>query len=536
MAIVPRYFEPSVRGGRNKPREEGKRDPWAKLMIGGGREGPEVGRKPPRTSRVSEATVSQGSRTWSEELEAGKTKPDARTQPPFLRDTRLMELAYRQGIMSVSDALRVAQEAVDYATKDPSYLPKIEYTSVAIRGGLASATGRLIDPDVDTLSQELSADWAADLSQLASDIRAAEARVPRAPKAGGAGVRAREFVGRVYLNLARVSIPVEQFAVLPGGRPDGTSDVYGVYAPSPEDGPVKFKGEELRPGQPVRFPVRAVQFVTVDPPEYRQEEFINSPAFARARGILIEPEVAMASRLGLAPGEPYIVPYSQILRLRMIYPPAKGYERKSSRSVESTDSIERDIRAAQKRINAISDALVLQVRALAGRMQPGSMVEIGATYEQAPRGVRLTKVVRGGPAQQAGLKVGDVLLSVGGRRLYSMDSDLVGSVLRRRLDETAPVDFLRDGKEEFTDVAWSRVPQEKHVYTDPATQFTFRLEDPTFAGTVRPVVVWSSKDGGPPAGDPGLVNRPVMPVDFLRALRSLASGTAQKGLKGLRKS
>jgi hypothetical protein len=536
MAIVPRYFEPSVRDGRPKAREAGKRDPWAKLMIGGGREGPEVGRKPPRTSRVTEATIGTGSNTWSAELEEGKTKPDARTQPPFLRDTRLMELAYRQGIMSVSDALRVAQDAADYAKKDPSYIPKVEYTSVAIRGGLASATGRLIDPDVDTLSQELSADWAADLAQLAADIRAVEARVPRTPKSGAVGVRAFEFVGRVYLNLARVSIPVEQFAVLPSGTKGGKADVYGVYSPSPEDGPVMFKGAELKPGQAVRFPASAVQFVTVDPPEYRQSEFIDSPAFARARGILIEPELAVAGRLGLAPGEPYIVPYSQILRLRMIYPPAKGYERKSSRAIESTASIERDMRAAQKRINTISDALVLQVRALAGRMQPGSSFDIGATYELTRRGAKLTKVTRGGPAQQAGLKVGDIIRSVGGRPLSMLDADDVESVLRRPLGTTVTVDFQRDGKEESLDVVWSRVPLEKLIYIDPATQFAFRLEDPTFAGTVRPVVVWVAKGDVYPAGDPGLVGRPVTPIDFLRALRTLASGAAQKGLKDLRKS
>lgn len=368
MPIVPRYFEPSLRGAQRKTREGKDRDPWAKMMISGGREGPEVGRKPLRTSRVTPETVEEGSPSWSEQLEEGRTPPEARTQPPFLRDTRLMDLAYRQGLMTVSDSLRVATDALKYAEAHPGYIPKVEYTSISIRGGLASASGRLIDADVDTLSQALSANWAAELAQLAADIRAAEAAVPRSPKKRATQYEtAGDFVGRVYLNLANVSIPVEQFAVVESTRRDKTSDVYGVYSPGRTDGPVRFKGAELQPGTPIRLPVSAVQFVSFDPPEYRQQEFINSPAFARSRGILIEPEADVARRLGLKPGEPYIVPYSQILRLRMIYPPAKGYERKSSTTVESTASIERDLRAAQRRIDAVRDALVLKIRAAVGR-------------------------------------------------------------------------------------------------------------------------------------------------------------------------
>jgi len=455
MAIVPRYFEPSVRGGKRKARVEGKRDPWIKLMIGGGREGPEVGRKPIKTKRVTLQDVGRGSPKWSEELESGKTLADARTQPPFLRDTRLMELAYRQGVMPVSDALDVAKEAMDYANTHPGYVPRVEYTSLSVQGGLASVSGKLQDPDVDTLSQEFSSDWVGDLSRLAADIRAVETTVRRTPAAIVAGIDTsvfsadpREYVGRVYLNMERFSIPVQQLAILTTGGGKG-ADALGVYSPSLSDPAVKYKGVVMQPGQQVRLPVSSILFVTFDPPEYRQAEFINSAAFARSRGILIEPDADVAARIGIAPGEAYIVPYSQILRLRMIYPPASGYERKASRTVESVASIQKDLQAAQKRINKIAEVLTLQVRTQMGR-----------------NWVKRT------------------------------------------------------------------VPLSAKQYVYKPTNLVFELENPTFEGTLDPVVVWArSTDGEPPAGDVSLIGRPVTPIDFLRALRAESSVDALRSLR-----
>ena len=64
----------------------------------------------------------------------------------------------------------------------------------------------------------------------------------------------------------------------------------------------------------------------------------------------------------------------------------------------------------------------------------------------APRGVVITDVWPGGPAQRAGLKVGDVILAVGGEAV----NDEGGATYQfgsRRPGETVPVRILRDGDE-----------------------------------------------------------------------------------------
>jgi len=66
-------------------------------------------------------------------------------------------------------------------------------------------------------------------------------------------------------------------------------------------------------------------------------------------------------------------------------------------------------------------------------------------------GVTIANVVSGSPADQAGLKVGDTIVSVDGRPVKTGD-ELVGDISSRRPGSTAKVGYLRNGKESTTTV------------------------------------------------------------------------------------
>jgi hypothetical protein len=113
-----------------------------------------------------------------------------------------------------------------------------------------------------------------------------------------------------------------------------------------------------------------IEYVSVDPPRYRTKDYVNSPGFARSRGFVIELEPDMAMRIGSPPMGRITVPYSTILRLRTIYPKASGgWERKSSRPIEDTQTIQREIEGAARHLARIRDALVLRSTARVGRSE-----------------------------------------------------------------------------------------------------------------------------------------------------------------------
>ena len=61
------------------------------------------------------------------------------------------------------------------------------------------------------------------------------------------------------------------------------------------------------------------------------------------------------------------------------------------------------------------------------------------------RGARLAKVIRGGPADKAGLRRGDVIVEFDGKTVVTWES-LPRLVARARPDEEVEVKFHRDGK------------------------------------------------------------------------------------------
>lgn len=351
MPLVTREFDPSLtKTGKVKRRKH--------IMVAGGREGPEVAGKKPRTGRYVEA----GSPTWTADLSGGKTPADARTQPPFLRSVVGDYRAYARGLMTVRESVALLERVVEYAAVTPGYDPLVEFTGVTLNGRLASFTGRLLEPMVNTLSRDGSTNWPETLRKLADELRAIEAAVPRLP----ARVASMDFafVPRVYLNMttsagAEVSVPVEQMSVVtPQSSAGGIArpEVVGVYSPGPEDEPLRLKGKVMKIGEPVRVDAASVEYVTVDPPRFGEAAFMETPAFARSRGFLIELNPKEMERTGSAEAR-FVVPYDQVLRVRMIYPPASGYTRTSSKPIENVDTVRRELDAANRHINAMREEL-----------------------------------------------------------------------------------------------------------------------------------------------------------------------------------
>jgi hypothetical protein len=366
MPIVPRSFTPSVytyKTGDRRDTKKQKRDEH--VMIAGGREGPEIvddalrARKGKAPLRRTDRYAKDGSEIWTKELADDKTPEGTRTQSPFLRAVQPQIIGYKRGLMRVSQSLQLARDAIESATLPQP--PTIEITSITDSGQLISVTGALESAEEDTLAQSSSADWVGILRRLAEEIKVAQTAVA----APSLAQRPVDFFARVYLNLKKgVSIPVRQLAVSVDGpetRAAGIARtvVSGVYTPAEDEEIISFKGAPLKPGTLITLRVGDVQYVTVDPPQYKYDEFVDTMAFARARGLRIMP---YASAYGLSAGQPVIVPYSFIARLRVIYPPAASYPRVSSRSVESVESVQRDIEVVQLHINAITADLVTEVR------------------------------------------------------------------------------------------------------------------------------------------------------------------------------
>ena len=96
---------------------------------------------------------------------------------------------------------------------------------------------------------------------------------------------------------------------------------------------------------------------------------------------------------------------------------------------------------------------------------PGNKVvrgSIGVVFNAAPNpavqrvygvdsGVVITDVRKGGPAEQAGLKTGDVIVAVDGKRIPSGE-ELVSDIASRKPGSKAALTFVRDGKEQKTSV------------------------------------------------------------------------------------
>ena len=79
------------------------------------------------------------------------------------------------------------------------------------------------------------------------------------------------------------------------------------------------------------------------------------------------------------------------------------------------------------------------------RITTGTIPDYGAEIE----GLRLSGVIAGGPAEQAGLQAGDVIVELAGVAVGNI-YDYMGALDRLRADQPAPVVYLRDGERRET--------------------------------------------------------------------------------------
>jgi S1-C subfamily serine protease len=91
-----------------------------------------------------------------------------------------------------------------------------------------------------------------------------------------------------------------------------------------------------------------------------------------------------------------------------------------------------------------------------------SLTEEVSRYYDLPldRGVLITKVADGSPAQRAGIIMGDIILRIDNIEIESIE-DLLGQIHQKKVGEKVNVAVFRRGFEQFFEVALSTMPEDK---------------------------------------------------------------------------
>lgn len=83
---------------------------------------------------------------------------------------------------------------------------------------------------------------------------------------------------------------------------------------------------------------------------------------------------------------------------------------------------------------------------------------VARQYNLPPvEGVLVTKVVKGGPAYQAGIEAGDIILRLDGVRIRSIE-ELIREIHKRKVGESVHLDLLKGGEEQSIKVTLSGAP------------------------------------------------------------------------------
>ncbi len=109
----------------------------------------------------------------------------------------------------------------------------------------------------------------------------------------------------------------------------------------------------------------------------------------------------------------------------------------------AVDELERDLR---KQEAAAAQPPLQGPPAARPAGPPGYLGVMADDRQDRGRGVRVLEVFAGGPAEKAGLKPQDLIVSMAGARVRSMD-DLSGVLATTSANQKVPVEFLRDARQ-----------------------------------------------------------------------------------------
>jgi len=90
--------------------------------------------------------------------------------------------------------------------------------------------------------------------------------------------------------------------------------------------------------------------------------------------------------------------------------------------------------------------------------EPENAPYIGIRGEDADVGARLTEITEGGPAEEAELKAGDIVVKVGDETVQSYN-DFIAKVRRHVAGETVAIEVSRDRKSVSTDITFATRPE-----------------------------------------------------------------------------
>jgi len=107
----------------------------------------------------------------------------------------------------------------------------------------------------------------------------------------------------------------------------------------------------------------------------------------------------------------------------------------------------------------------ISVRPWLGIVGLGLTEEVSHYYDlPLERGVLITKVTDGSPAQRAGIITGDIILQIDSANIGSIE-DLLQQIHQKKIGEKVRITVFRGGFKQFFDVALSAMPQERPMYS-----------------------------------------------------------------------